>query len=100
MASVARAHVDLSNRAKSDFQVDQVLYRLTPGALNPVARYLVTDILKQDTYRVQAFDEEGMLINRPIVVTAQRVGEYHLDPVATRMYERLMAYGAMNEESL
>lgn len=100
MGSVVRANIDLSNRAKTNFKVGQVLYRMTPGAANPVARYYVAGVLAKDTYKLQTFDADGNLLKQPIVATPDRIASFYLDPVATKLFDRIRLYEEGHEKSL
>lgn len=100
MSAVVRANVDLSGRAKTNFKVGNVLYRMTPGAVNPVTRYYVSEVLGKDVYKVQTFDSEGCLLKQSIVVTPERVSSFYFDAVATRLYDRVKFFGDGHEKSI
>lgn len=95
--SALHARIDYTSRAKTDFNVDDVLFRMTPGAIDPVARYYVEKVLGKDTYRVQIFDNEGNLLSKSLVITPERAGHYHVDPVATNLMAKLRGYSGENE---
>lgn len=95
--SLSHARIDRSNRPKTDFSVDDVLFRMTPGAIDPVARYYVERVLAPDTYRVQIFDNDGELLSKSIVITPERAGHYHIDPVATNLMAKLRGLSGENE---
>lgn len=95
--SVIHARIDKIGRAKTHFKVGDVLFRMTPGAMNPVTRYFVQSVLSQDTYRVQLFDSEGELMTKSLVVTPDRASQYHPDPVATKLMAKLRRYSGSDE---
>lgn len=95
--SIAHAKFDRNDQAKTDFKAHDVLFRMAPGAINPVVRYYVQQVLSKDTYRVQLFDSNGDLMARSIVVTPDRAHQYHHDPVATALMAKIKRYSEDNE---
>lgn len=91
------AKIDYSSRAKTDFSEQDVLFRMTPGAIDPVSRYYVQQVLAPDTYRVQIFDKNGNLMSKSIVITPERASHYHLDPVATNLMAKLRGISIEDE---
>lgn len=100
MSALLNVHVDLSDRAVTNFSVGDIIYRMTPGASSPVTRYFVSEVLGKDLYKVQVFDGDGCLLKQPIVITKDRAKDFFYDPVATKLYDRVKYYEERDEKSI